>query len=258
MAKKEEPAEITILNVETRSIPLYLVGDTPLIINRLSEKAKHELLMPKGRKTAAEKQSSLKHDPLKEFQASPHVFKGSNEPTLLGMPAAAPKRAIASAALDIPGAKKQQIGRLVWVSGEILSVYGQPKMFIKPVRSADMNHTPDIRTRCIIPNWVLFMNVTFVSPILRDKTVMSLVAASGLYIGIGDWRPEKGAGNYGQYHPMTEEAVKNDRKVKAILAEGRKQQEAAMLSPDFYDDESRELYEFYQHEFKERGYKEAA
>lgn len=38
------------------------------------------------------------------------------------------KGAIRSAALDMPGAKKAQIGRLTYIAGDFVGIYGVPKL----------------------------------------------------------------------------------------------------------------------------------
>jgi len=195
--KAKDDGEIVVMEVQTGLLECFVLGESPLIINRLSEKTKRELLLPKGRKNASEKASTLKHDPLSEFRASAHTISDEKSPTLLGIPATAFKGAIRSAALDMPGASKSQIGRLTYVEGELLGVYGVPQLHMTPTRSADAKKTPDIRTRCIVPQWCASIQVRYVVPMLRQQSVVNLIAAAGLYIGVGDWRPEKGSGNFG-------------------------------------------------------------
>lgn len=247
--KADDSKELHVIQVKESLLRVYIVGRTPLIINRLSEKTKRELLYPRGRKTGAERASNLKHDPFAEFTASPHTIKDPNAPTFLAMPAAAPKRAIASAALDIPGAKKAQIGRLTYVLGEYIGIYGLPKMLMSSVRSADMNHTPDIRSRVIVPEWAALVDIAFVTPLIQAPMVINLLSASGLYIGIGDWRTEKGAGNYGQFEILP---IEQKSQISHILSVGRDQQLAAMKDPQFYNDESRELFEWWKAEVAAR------
>lgn len=255
-AKKDE--SIVITEIQEGSIKVVLVGRTPLILNRLSEKAKHELLMPKGRKTSAEKAAGLKHDPLAEYRSAPNTFSDPTSSTLLAIPAAAPKKAIASAALDIPGAKKAQIGRLVWVPGTYLGVYGLPQLLMSTVRSADMNRTPDIRTRAIVAEWAIPMTVNFVTPILNPTVILNLLNAAGFYIGIGDWRNEKGAGTMGQFSILSEAQAAQDKRVIDILKIGRQQQQDAMDSPTAFDDETEELLGWFNQELKIRGKSVAA
>jgi hypothetical protein len=81
----------------------------------------------------------------------------------------------------------------------MVPIYGIPKLVMDPVRNSDMNRTPDIRTRCIVPEWACQIEITFVRPLMRVNEVVKLLAAAGLTQGIGDWRPEKGKGTYGQF-----------------------------------------------------------
>lgn len=255
-AKKNTPAtEVVseVLKVATSSINVSILGTSPLVLNRMSEKAKHELLMPKGRKNAAEKATSLKHLPIEEYRASAYTLKDG--PTLLAVLATAFKGALRSAALDMPGAKKAQIGRLTYIEGEMVGIYGVPKLFMAIVRSADMNKTPDVRTRAIVPQWACQLRVTFVEPLIRSNAVLNLLAAAGITIGVGDGRPEKGAMSYGQFKIVSPD----DAEFKRILKEGgRKAQLAALESPVCHDDETTELLSWFETERAHRQMKGVA
>lgn len=254
-SKSTDPDITDILKVSTGIIECYVVGTSPLILNRMSEKAKHVLLMPSGRKTAVEKATSLKHIPVDEYRASAHTIKDPKAPTLLAALSTAFKGAIRSAALDMPGAKKAQIGRLTYIAGEYIGIYGLPKLFMSIVRSADMNKTPDVRTRAIVPEWACHFQVTFVQPLIRPQAVVNLLQAAGLTIGVGDWRPEKGAGSYGQFTVVN----KDDPTFKRIVKEGgRSAQVAAMEKPVCYDDETTELLSWYDDERAKRELKGVA
>lgn len=176
--KKKDGQEKSVLVVraEEAIFNAVLVGRSPLVINRMSEKAKHELLWPR-RKTTAYKEQTMKHDPIQEFRDSIHRLESPSEPTLLGIPSASPKLACAAAALDTPGAKKAQVGRLTWVFGNYLPVYGMPKIYMTVVRMADMNRTPDIRTRCIVPEWAVRVRIRYVTPILNESSMATLLVS---------------------------------------------------------------------------------
>jgi hypothetical protein len=123
------------------------------------------------------------------------------------------------------------------------------------VRSADMNKTPDVRTRAIVPVWACRLSVTFVQPLIRAQAVANLLAAAGITIGVGDWRPEKGAGSYGQFRIVDQD----DAEFRAILkAGGRKAQEEALEHPVCYDDETTELLSWYEDERQRRSLKGVA
>lgn len=253
--KVESSGEVQIVEVSTGTLTVAIVGNTPLILNRLANKAKHQLLFPTGKKTAADKAGSLKHDPMQEFRDSPNIIADENAPTLLAIPATALKGSMRTAALDLPGAKKSQIGRLTYVNGEFLGVYGVPQVLCSTVRSADMNRTPDVRTRCIVPKWAVIASVTFVRPALREAAVANLLAAAGITVGLGDWRAEKGSGNYGGFRLVGME----DPELKAIMKAGsRAAQLEAMEQPDPYDQETGELLSWFNIELRRRGMKVAA
>lgn len=251
-AKQAKDSSIDVLKIEHGQLEFCILGTTPLILNRMSEKVLHELILPKGKKTAADKASSLKHDPMAEFLASPYTDPDPNAPTLLQHLSSAFKGALKSAALDLPGASKSQIGRLTWVNGERVSIYGVPQMLMSVTRSADINKTPDVRTRAIVPQWACRISVSFVTPMLREQGVCNLLASAGITQGIGDWRPGKGSATYGQFAL----ASLSDPNFQHIVKHGgRKVQESAMASPSFYDRETEELFHWFQGESQRRGFK---
>jgi hypothetical protein len=263
--KKSEQTPIEIIETEVGELHVSILGLRPLINYRMSAKSRGQLLYPAPPKNRAEKAATQKHDPREEFQASPYrisesftsILQSAEDerrrqnapPTLLAMPAANFKKALACAALDLPGLQKSQIGRLTWVQGDLIPVFGIPKLFMSVVRNSDMNHTPDIRTRCIIPEWCCNIVVTFVKPLMRANSILKLLTTAGLTMGMGDWRPQKGSGTYGQFKVV----APDDPDFKRIMSSGgRSEQEKAMAQMDPYDDETAELLTWFDAEMKVR------
>ena len=229
------------------SITVWLKGRTPLICNRMAGKAMRELLFPKGRKGKAEREQSLKHDPLNEYRNSMSVRAGKGL-TRIVFPSPAVKGAMATAALETKGTNKTQIGRLVWVKDYSCDVYGVPQLHMSVVRSADMNKTPDVRTRAILQAWCLPVTIQFVKPQMNENAIMQLLSNGGIIVGIGDFRQEKGKGNFGQFDVVTEADC------KAIIASGgMKAQDAAIKSPTCFDAETEELLGWFETEVQTRG-----
>lgn len=256
MAKsKVDSEEVSIVEVTKKTLKMCILGTRPLILNRMSEKTWRELLLPRGKKNAAEKASTMKHSPLDEYRASAYKSSDDSDPTLLMLMSSAFKGAMKTAALDLPGTKKTQIGRLTWVEGDYVHIYGIPQIFMSITRSADMNRTPDVRTRAIVPQWAALVSVTYVSPLLRDTAVMNLIAAAGIQSGVGDWRQEKGSGNYGAFEPVSADNAEFNHILKTG---GRAAQIEALESPCAYDDETEELLAWYDVEAKRRGFKVAS
>lgn len=255
MAKKPDSGEVFVMEVMQGSMEFCVVGTAPIILNRMSEKARRELLMPKGKKNAAERASTLKHEPLVEFRASPYTSQDDKGPTRLQLLASMFKGAMKTAALDIPGTAKSQIGRLVYVEGDRVDLFGIPKLMMAITRSADQKRTPDVRSRAIVPEWACRITVNFVKPIMREQSVANLLAAGGITSGVGDWRVEKGSGSYGTYRLC----AKDDPEFMRIVKAGtRGPQDAALADPECYDDETESLLAWYHTEVQRRGFKVVA
>lgn len=252
-AKKAQSGEIAIIEVEQPDIKFFIKGKSPFICNAMSAKVKQELLMPRGRKTAADKAANMKHDCLQEYRDSIYKMR-EGSPTYIGVPSTMFKASMRNAAVDLPGSSKAQIGRLTYVNGSYVFLYGIPEMLMSVTRSADMNKTPDVRTRAIIPEWCCEIVVTYTAPLIREVAVARLLAAAGLINGIGDWRPERGKGDYGQF-----QVVSDDKDFKRIKdAGGYDAQKFAMEEPSFYDTETESLYEWWDTERRNRGFKVVA
>jgi hypothetical protein len=250
--KTNGPTEITTIDIDMRKITFGLLGVTPIILNSMNSKVMQELLMPKGKKTTAERAGTLKHDPFAEFRRSPYTLPDKDAPTLLAHLSTAFKKAIASTAIDLPGAKKAQLSRLMWVEGEKIPIFGIPQIHMSVTRNSDMSHTPDVRTRCCVPNWAAIITVSFVAPILKDTVIASLLSAAGMIQGVGDWRPEKGSGTYGQFSVVDHD----DKRIKEIMKlGGRAAQVKAMENPTTYDDTTRELLDWFINESDKRGFR---
>jgi hypothetical protein len=263
MATAKKPSDsghIEISRLVTQEITFNVVGDTPLICNRQSEKAKRQLLLPPLPQNKAQRTQTLKHNPLEEFRASPYLNRNDPAaPTWLHLPTGMFKKCISTAALDTPGSSKAQIGRLVSVKSatpgilgrRVMAIYvwGIPHMRADMVRQAGISKTPDVRFRACLPEWATTVTYTFVPSIISPQSIYNLLDAAGIICGIGDYRVEKGAGDYGQFHIVGEDDEDWHRIVKSG---GRDVQVAAMEKPPFYDDDTRELVEWFDEEIERR------
>lgn len=249
-AKKVEKATTAeVMEIEKGELLFHVLGTTPLILNTMSEKARRTILEPGAKKNRAEKATTAKHDPLYEFRASAYTFSDAQRPTFIGFMASAFKAALRGAAIDIPGATKAEIGRLTYVEGDYVAIYGIPKIFMAITRSADMARTPDVRTRAILPEWACSVTISYVKPLVTQQSVINLLGAAGLIRGIGDWRPEKGSGSYGQFRLV---GSNDPDYVRIVKTQGRKAQIAAFQSPECYDDETERLLEWHTAEIGRR------
>lgn len=247
MATSKKNVEIDVQPMRTGQVDAWIKGRTPLLCNRMAGKAMRTLLAGGKKKSKAEREQTLKHDPVAEFRNSMSRRSGKGD-TRIVFPAPAIKGAIASAALETKGTTKAQIGRLVWVQGMSCDLYGVPKLHMSVVRSADMNKTPDIRTRAILEEWCMLVSIQYVKPQITEETLFQLLANGGIIVGIGDFRQEKGKGNFGQFEVCTKEACQH-----IIDAGGIEAQDEAIEHPVCYDADTEELLAWFHAEMERLG-----
>jgi hypothetical protein len=243
-------AGLDIKPMKITEMGICILSASPMIFNRQSGKAQRELLFPAPPKNRASKRANLKHDPLQEYRNSVYRDRDDSADTRLVFPANAFKGAAMTAALEIPGATKASIGRLLVVCGYQVRIWGVPRLFMAGIRQAGMNKTPDIRTRAILPEWATIITVQYPEDTMNATSVANLFAAAGQVCGIGDWRQEKGKGSFGLFSLVSE----NNADFQRILAEGgREAQDAALENPEAFDQESADLWSWFEEEVVARG-----
>lgn len=247
--KETETKAIDVLKITQGEISFAILGTSPFYFNSMSFKAKQTLLLPR-KKTAADRAQTLKHDPPAEFRDSMYRWMDDEHPTRLKVPAPAFKGAMGTAALVLPGTHKSEIGRLVWVTSEHVDFWGIPKLCMDVVRSADMAHTPDIRTRAKVAEWACLITIRFVKPNLAERAIANLMAAGGIVAGVGDYRQEKGKGSFGQFKLVN---LDDPDFVRLQKTASIKAQDAALRDVRTYDEDTQELLDWYYEEILRRG-----
>lgn len=248
--------EIPISPVVFGEFRVAIIGTTPLIMHKFSDKARRELLLPRGTLTQMEKDTTLKHEsPVVEAKACAETIRNATAPTLFGMPAGAVKGGLASTALRLPKVKKTEIGQLVFIRtayANLIPMYGLPYLFTTMVRNSGMQRTPDVRSRVIFPVWAMEFDIRYIKPNLTEKKVVDLLHSSGMICGLGDWRAEKGKGDYGSFEIVAsaEDRVRFDE-IKATMS--REAQEKTFENLPYYDDDTAELAQWYEAEVAARG-----
>jgi hypothetical protein len=250
------PAEqVYDFKLQEEAITFHIKGTSPLLLNRMTTKSKMVLLAPQ-KKTTADKAASLKHDPVAEFRASPYRLRADDAPTLLALLPTMFKQAMGLAALDVPGMKKSQVLRLTRVDWDRIPVWGLPQLHMAVVRNSDINHTPDVRTRCIVANWATELTMYYSPQLLRTQAIANLLHSAGISSGIGEWRQGKGSSSFGGFCICTAD----DAEYLMIKKHGgRAAQLAAMEAAEPFDDEAEELIAWFEDEVVvKRGNKAAA
>jgi hypothetical protein len=245
---KNNDAQIEVQEIEMVEIDFFVLGTTPLIMNRFNQKAWHELLLPSLRRNQADLEQSLKHDPVGEFRGAMYRNRDPKAASLVHIPNGAFHGCVASAALDIPGATKSKIERLTRIADVNINLFGLPQLFMAMVRNSDMNRTPDVRTRPLFPEWACKITIRYVRKILSERTVANLLGAAGMIVGIGDWRGQKG-GPYGAFRLVAADNADFKRITKTM---GRVPQQQAFDRPVPHDEDTEELLAWFHAEVARR------
>lgn len=208
MAPKTPAAEqpqVVIDRIAAETILVPIIGTSPLIMHRFSEKAKRAMLdAMQGRKSPKQPK-----DPQAEYEAAFYRFKDGTA----GFPAIAFKASAVGGARFYSGITMTALKQFMFFDGEVgvdgqklVRIEGEPRLREDVVR-VGRNGT-DLRYRPEFPEWRTTLTVTYVTSALTRGSVLSLIDAGGMGVGVGEWRPEKD-GDFGcfQVDPSREVEV---------------------------------------------------
>jgi len=191
-------AEIHISRIGTETIMVPILGTMPLIVSRFSEKAKRQMLgAQQGVRVPKEAR-----DPEAEYQAAFHHTKDG-----YGFPVVAFKSATVGAARFFGrDVKMTELRAFIFMRGALsekdtqalVEIHGTPRMREDVVRLAGPSRSADLRYRPEFPEWTTELEVTYVTSSLSRDSLLSLIDAGGMGIGVGEWRPER-KGDFGTY-----------------------------------------------------------
>lgn len=194
MAKMTETAAIELPRLDIRTIELTLIGDSPLVCHRWSEKMK-EQLRDKHQKRA--KAGRPVRDPEAEFRASLYEIPSGG----YGFPAVAFKTAAVDACSHIAGVTKVQARGAFHVVGELAPIDGDPEMREDTVRVG--MGAADLRYRGQFFPWRTRLRVRYNASVLSAEQVTNLFNTAGFAIGVGEHRPQRD-GSWGMFHVATD------------------------------------------------------
>jgi hypothetical protein len=205
-------ATIEIHQIAAETLLVPIVGTTPLIVHRFSEKAKRQLLdNMQGRKSP--KQAK---DPQAEYEAAFYRLGDGG----FGFPSLAFKAATVGGARFYSGVTMTALKQFMYLRGEVgddgralTRIEGDPIMR-EDVVTVGRNGS-DLRYRPQFSEWRATLEVTYVTSALTRGSVLSLIDAGGMGVGVGEWRPEKD-GDFGTYR------VDPAREVEVVTSAGEK------------------------------------
>lgn len=182
-------AMITLHPINIKSLLLTVIGDTELIMNKWSEKAKREMLNKQMKKAAQPKEAK---DPEKDYENSIYTLENGR----YAFPSIAFKAAAVRAA-KTDGIAMTDARAWFHIDDELVEIKGEPRMREDMVRL--QGTTADIRFRAGFPKWEATLLVRFNARAISAEQIVNLFNTAGFGTGVGEWRPEKN-GNFGRFH----------------------------------------------------------
>ena len=215
MAKKKAAAKapqedvmssiIGLQRLQESSVQVPVIGITPLIPHKWSEKAKGMMRDKQLSGSVQQVKQRVAKNPEEDAVASCYWL--NDEPA---MPATAFKAAtVGGCRFYSKGVTMAIAKQLLYVVGEgpeqLVQVVGEPKMREDTPRNS--GGTADLRYRMQIFPWSAVLEIRFVPSMIDIASIIALVDAGGRG-GVGDWRPsspKSATGTFGQYRVQGEE-----------------------------------------------------
>lgn len=202
--KKTEPERIDLQRIEDAIAQVPIVGLTPVIPHKWSEKS---LGMMRDKQFGKAKQKPAPKDPLEEALAASYWIKQPLDPEDAatgepGIPATAFKAAIADAARYFDGVTITDLKQIIYVDGVdvggdlLVPFSGIPVLREDTPRNS--GGTCDLRYRYAWSEWRATLTVRYVPRKVTSESVIALVDAAGRG-GVGDWRPSSPKSKTGIY-----------------------------------------------------------
>lgn len=186
------------IGVETIKVPI--IGTSPLIVHRWSDKAKRQMLdAQQGKKKVKEHR-----DPQADYENSFYRIADDTNPDRYGFPVTAFKQAtIGGARFYDKSVTMTALRQAMFFRGiitkadpqQLVEIHGEPHMREDVVR---VGQGTDLRYRGEFTEWTTELAITFVTSMLDRNSLLSLVEAGGMGVGVGEWRPQK-SGEFGTY-----------------------------------------------------------
>lgn len=193
---EEQQPQVVINQIAAETVQVPIIGTAPLLVHAFGEKAKRQMLdAMQGRKTP--KQAK---DPEAEYEAAFYRLKDGRP----GFPAIAFKSATVGGCRffgkDISMTAARQFFFFRGEPGsdgrQMVAIEGEPVMREDPVRVG--NKGSDLRYRPQFTEWSATLVITYVTSVISRDSLLSLIDAGGMGVGVGEWRPER-RGDFGTY-----------------------------------------------------------
>jgi len=204
--KTKETIEIKAINIKEAEITIF--GESELVTNRFSEKAKQQIRAAQGKEPKVGRE---KRDPFREYIQSMYwitpmltiyteeeMDKAIREGAKFGFPAVGIKESAVSGAYRAGLTKdKVSVYGAFHINPAMIEIISDP-----PIMREDAvrlgNGSVDLRYRGVFTNWSMIFTIKYNANVYSLEQLVTFIQYGGFGVGIGEWRTEKG-GPWGVY-----------------------------------------------------------
>lgn len=195
-----EKTKVEIPKIDIRKLTVTLVGDSPLVCHRISERAINAVLAKQLKKPKKGREAK---DPKRDYKDSMYL-NASGKPVF---PTIAFKKAAVDACTFLQMTKAFARG-MFHTTNEFTLIRGRPKMrrdFL-PVGMGGR----DVRFRAEFTKWEVELTLIYNATVVSPGQIINLLNIAGYAIGVGEHRPQKN-GSWGMFHVKTTKAKRVKR-----------------------------------------------
>lgn len=198
----EKQETIVIKPPRLKTIVLNIVGDTPLMVLRFSQKARNKIM--ETQRAGSQAKSKKVREP-KDFEAdyegAMYKCRDKDGKTWCGLNAASFRNAAISMCKMVGFyMTRAKLSIFVLADGldyldktPLVRIHGTPEMNVSPVRNA--SGVIDLRSRALWEKWECNVRVRFDEDQFSTTDVVNLFLRIGLQGGVGEGRPDGREGN---------------------------------------------------------------
>ncbi len=198
---------IALPQISFGTVTMRVIGDSPLVVHRWSDKARKEML---DKQMKRPRQAKAAKDPEQDYAESMYRYHNGFDVRdeniwdgkTYGFPATAFKAAAVAAVTHIDGLTKVAARGMFHINlgADLVKIIGEPKMREDMVR---VQMTTDIRYRGEFFPWAADLTIRYNENAVSVAQIANMLNVAGFSIGVGESRPERN-GAWGMFHVATE------------------------------------------------------
>lgn len=191
----EKQTEVKIPEMNVKMCELTLVGESPLLVHKFSEKAKREIEEKQQKKAKNAKEA---RDPHQEYLSSMYTFPGAepgSKKARYGVPVGGVKNCAVTACKftdGFPMTKARGSFHIIDDGSGLIEILGsKPVLDERMVRIGGFQKIATPRYRARFDDWKLKFQIRYNASIISPEMLVNLFENAGFAVGLCEHRPEK-------------------------------------------------------------------